>query len=126
MSDVVLYAYDQYMNTRAHTDLFDLIARWDVEVKTIPEYLLRQGSAIAESERRNLLVRRAVLKRVIEELRDVMVGMTVRYRGIVDGVVIIEADTEEECWAAVHDAGTVEFKLGTDWMLTDSAIAHQK
>jgi hypothetical protein len=55
-----------------------------------------------------------------------MAGMTAHYRGVVDGVVVIEADTEEECWAIVHSEGTVEFKLCTDWVLTDSAIAHQK
>ena len=81
---------------------------------------------MSATERRNLLVRRTVLNQVIEELRDVMAGMSAHYRGIVDGVVIIESDNEEDCWAAVHSAGTVEFKLCTDWALTDAAIAHQK
>lgn len=100
------------------------MSRWDFETKEIPSYLLRQGPALSATQRRDLLVRRATLKRVIEELRDAMGKMSVRYRGIVNGVVIIESDTEEECWAAVGDRGTVEFTLTTHWALTDSAIAH--
>lgn len=114
------------MNTHAPADLFDLMSRWDVEAKAIPAYLLRKGSALPESERRNLLVRRTVLIRLIEELRDVMAGMSAHYRGIVDGVVVIEADTEEACWAVVHDEGTVEFNLCAGWFPTDASLAHEK
>jgi hypothetical protein len=52
--------------------------------------------------------------------------MRVNYRGLVDGVVVITAATEEECWAKVGDAGTVEFELCTHWAPTDSAIEHGK
>lgn len=113
------------MNTSAQGDLFDLIARWDVEAKTIPSYLLRQGSAVTESERKNLLVRRTVIKRLMLELREAMAGMAVHYRGLVNGKVVIEAETEEACWAGVGDDGTVEFQLCTVWLPTDNAIAHQ-
>lgn len=113
------------MNTQAPGDLFDLIARWDVEVKTIPSYLMRQGSGLTESERRDLLARRTTLQRVILELREVMQGMTVRYRGLVGEQVVIESETEESCWARVGDAGTVEFELCTVWIPTDRAIAHK-
>jgi hypothetical protein len=114
------------MNTHAPTDLFDLMSRWDVEAKTIPSFLRRKARTLSESQRRNLLIRRSVLNRVLEEMRNAMAGMTAHYRGVVDGVVVIEADTEEECWAIVHNEGTVEFQLCTAWVLTDSAIAHQK
>lgn len=112
------------MNTQAPGDLFDLIARWDVEAKTIPSYLVRQGSALTESERKQLMYRRTILKRLIVELRDAMHGMTVHYRGLVNGEVVIESDNEEACWAGVGNRGTVEFLLCTDWVPTDSAIAH--
>jgi hypothetical protein len=52
--------------------------------------------------------------------------MTVTYRGVVNGKVIVETSTEEEAWAAVGDEGTVEFSLSTSWELTDSAIEHEK
>lgn len=107
-------------------DLFELLSRWDVEATTaIPLYLKRQAGKISEAERRGLLERRMTLKRVVLELRDMMAAMIVTYRGVVDGVVVIEAGTEDECWAAVGDRGTVEFKLSTHWAPTDSAIAHQ-
>jgi hypothetical protein len=114
------------MNTHPPEDLFDLMSRWDIEAKEIPAYLLRQGAALSASDRNNLLVRRAVLIRLVKELRDTMAGMAVRYRGVVNGQVWIEADTEEECWAKVKDQGTVEFRLCSHWVLTDSAIEHQK
>ena len=107
-------------------DLFDLIARWDVEATTaIPMYLKRNAGKLSDSERRALLERRMTLKRAILELRDMMAAMIVSYRGIINGVVVIEAGTEEECWAKVGDEGTVEFKLSTTWVPTDNAIAHQ-
>lgn len=108
------------------TDLFDLLSRWDVEVNEIPAYLNRMGARLSSTDRHNLLVRRGVLKRVMGELRDAMAEMEVTYRGVVQGVVIVYADTEDKCWAVVHDEGTVEFKLGTHWAPTDNAIAHQK
>jgi len=114
------------MTNHAPTDLFDLMSRWDTEAKTIPSFLQRKADSLSESQRRNLLIRRNLLNRLLEELRDAMTEMTAHYRGIIDGVVVIEAETEEECWARVHDAGTVEFKLCTGWALTDSAIEHEK
>lgn len=107
-------------------DLFELLMRWDVEAKEIPAYLARMGTVLSVSTRRSLLVRRAVLLRVMRELRDTMAGMSVRYRGVIDGVVIIESESEDACWARVKNAGTVEFKLCTAWGPTDAAIAHQK
>lgn len=105
-------------------DLFELMSRWDVEAKEIPSYLAR--TELAPSKRRALLVRRVTLIRAIKELRDAMATMRVHYRGLVNGVVIITANTEEECWAKVGDEGTVEFELCTHWALTDSAIEHEK
>lgn len=102
------------------------MSRWDIEAKEIPAYMLRQGSALNAEQRRDLLVQRRLLNRLIGELRDAMHEMTVTYRGVVKGRVIIEASTEEECWAAVGDEGTVEFQLHTNWALTDSAIEHEK
>lgn len=112
----------------AHTpeDLFDLMSRWDVEAKEIPHFLMRMGSRLTPRERDALLVRRALLKRLTEELRDAMAAMAVRYRGIVDGQVLVEADTEDECWAVVHDHGVVEFSLSTHWVPTDRSMAHKK
>lgn len=102
------------------------MSRWDIEAKEIPAYMLRQGSNLDEDTRRALLVQRRLLNRLIEELRDAMHEMTVTYRGVVNGVVIVETSTEEEAWAAVGDEGTVEFSLSTAWALTDSAIEHEK
>lgn len=102
------------------------MSRWDIEAKEIPAFMLRQGPALSAEQRRELLVQRRLLNRLIEELRDAMREMTVTYRGVVNGTVIIEASTEEECWKAVGDQGTVEFILCTHWALTDSAIAHEK
>lgn len=102
------------------------MSRWDIEAKEIPAFVLRQGPALKEETRRDLLVQRRLLNRLIQELRDAMREMTVTYRGVVNGKVIIEASTEEECWAAVGDEGTVEFSLSTHWALTDSAIEHEK
>ena len=111
----------------AHTpDLFDLMSRWDVEAKEIPHFLLRMGSRLSSRERDALLVRRATLKRLTEELRDAMAAMAVRYRGIVNGRVLVEANTEDECWAVVHDQGVVEFQMSTTWIPTDRSIAHEK
>ena len=76
------------MTNNAQDDLFDLMSRWDVEVKTIPAYLLRQGTALNRSERHDLMIRRAVLKKAMIELRDAMANMAARYRGIIDGDVI--------------------------------------
>jgi hypothetical protein len=114
--------------TKKHTpkDLFNLMSRWDIEAKEIPAYMLRQGPALTQERRRELLVQRRLLNRLNEELRDAMHEMTVTYRGVVNGKVIIEASTEEECWKAVGDKGTVEFTLSTHWALTDSAIEHEK
>lgn len=114
------------MNEQAPEDLFDLMQRWDIEAKEIPSFILRQGEAMPAAKRSDLLMRRAMLKRCLMELRDAMVEMTVTYRGVVNGVVIIETDNEEDCWKAVGDSGTVEFSLSTHWALTDSAIEHQK
>lgn len=114
------------MNENAPIDLFDLMSRWDVEAKAIPSYVRRHVASLSATDRRDLYVRRSVLNRILEELRDTMAGMTATYRGIIDGVVVIEADNEDECWARVHDEGTVEFKLCTTWVLTDAAIEHQK
>lgn len=108
----------------AHTDLFDLMSRWDVEANVIPSYLMRRRN-LSQAERHDLLVRRATLVRVVEELRDAMAAMPACYRGLVDGKVVIEANTEEECWAVVHDAGTVEFQLCTVWAPTDNALEHR-
>lgn len=102
------------------------MSRWDIEAKEIPAYMLRQGPALSSGQRHDLLVQRRLLNRLIEELRDAMHEMSVTYRGVVDGKVIIEASTEEECWVVVGDRGTVEFKLCTAWELTDSAIEHEK
>ena len=102
------------------------MSRWDIEAKEIPAFLLRQGSALSETTRKELLCQRRFLQRVLEELRDAMTEMTVEYRGIVDGVVVVEASTEDECWKVVGDRGTVEFRLSTHWALTDSAIEHEK
>lgn len=112
------------MTNNAHDDLFDLLSRWDVEVKTIPAYLLRQGTALTTTERRDLLMRRAVLKKAIVELRDAMANMAVRYRGLIDGDVVVEATTEDEVWAVVHDEGVVQFCLQTDWAETDRSVDH--
>src|SRR6476620_4510639 len=106
-------------------DLFELMSRWDVEVSAIPMYLRRQGAKLSQSDRQGLLERRRVLRQAILELRDAMSAMIVHYRGLIDGAVVIEAPTEEECWARVGDRGVVEFQLATHWALTDSAIAHQ-
>lgn len=114
------------MNEQAPEDLFDLMQRWDIEAKEIPSFILRQGTALSGQQRSDLLMRRAMLKRVLMELRDAMATMTATYRGVVNGVVIIETDNEQDCWRAVGDSGTVEFSLGTHWALTDSAIEHQK
>jgi hypothetical protein len=105
-------------------DLFDLMSRWDIEAKEIPAFILRQGPVLSQTQRKDLLMRRAMLKRLITELRDAMREMDVHYRGLVNGVVVITADTEEECWAAVGDDGTVQFNLSTGWAPTDSAIEH--
>ena len=105
-------------------DLFELMSRWDVEVSAIPLYLTRQGAKLSQADRLGLLERRRVLRNAILELRDAMAAMIVRYRGLVDGVVIIESPSEEECWTRVGDAGTVEFQLSTHWAPTDNAIAH--
>lgn len=113
------------MTNNAHDDLFDLMSRWDVEVKTIPAYLLRQGTALTATERRDLLMRRAVLRKAIVELRDAMASMTSRYRGLIDGHVVVEAATEDEVWSVVHDQGVVEFCLMTDWLQTDRSVDHQ-
>jgi hypothetical protein len=114
--------------TQTHTpkDLFNLMSRWDIEAKEIPAYMMRQGPALNAERRRELLVQRRLLNRLIEELRDAMHEMTVTYRGVVNGEVIIETSTEEEAWKAVGDKGTVEFKLCTAYALTDSAIEHEK
>jgi hypothetical protein len=114
------------MNEQTPEDLFDLMQRWDIEAKEIPSFILRQGSSLDDKKRSDLLMRRAMLKRVLMELRDAMATMNVTYRGVVNNVVIIETDNEEDCWKAVGDSGTVEFSLGTHWALTDSAIEHQK
>lgn len=113
------------MNENTPKGLFDLLSRWNLEVQEIPEYVRRKGDNITDRERRGLLIRRDVLRRVATELRDAMADMPVRYRGRIEGVVIIEGDTEEECWAAVKGAGVVEFKLSTDWLLTDASIQHE-
>ena len=113
------------MTNNAQDDLFDLMSRWDVEAKTIPAYLLRQGNAISSTERRDLMMRRAVLKKAVVELRDAMANMAVRYRGIVNGDVVVEAATEDEVWAVVHNAGVVQFSLMTDWAETDRSIDHR-
>lgn len=112
----------------AHTpeDLFDLMSRWDEEAKAIPAYLVAQGTRMSAADRKNLLVRRSILKRLVVDLRDVLAGMAVRYRGVVDGEVVIESEHEEDCWVRVGDEGTVEFTLLTKWLPTDSAIAHNK
>lgn len=112
------------MNEKAPEDLFDLMQRWDIEQKEIPSFILRQGPALSAKQRSDLLMRRAMLKRVLTELRDAMVQMTATYRGVVDGVVMIESDSEDECWKAVGDRGTVHFTLSTHWAPTDSAIEH--
>lgn len=114
------------MNAQTPEDLFDLMSRWDDEARSIPSYLLAQGNRLPATMRRDLLARHAILKRLVVELRDALAGMAVRYRGIVDGVVVIESDSEDECWARVGSRGTVEFTLFTKWLLTDSAIEHQK
>jgi len=102
------------------------MSRWDIEAKEIPAFLLRQGSALNATQRKELLLRRTFLNRVLQELRDAMLEMPVEYRGIVDGVVVIEASTEDECWKAIGNRGVVEFRLSTNWALTDNAIAHEK
>jgi hypothetical protein len=112
------------MTNNAQDDLFDLMSRWDVEVKTIPAYLLRQGTALTSAERRDLLIRRAVLKKAMVELRDAMANMAARYRGKIDGDVVVEATTEDEVWAVVHDQGVVEFCLMTEWAETDRSVDH--
>jgi hypothetical protein len=114
------------MNKHAPEDLFDLMSRWDDESRNIPAYLLSRGASLPASDRKSLLVRHAILKRLVVELRDALAGMAVRYRGIVNGEVIIESEHEEDCWARVGDEGTVEFTLLTKWLPTDSAIAHDK
>ena len=106
-------------------DLFDLMSRWDIEAKEIPAFILRQGAALSQHQRKDLLMRRAMLKRLVTELRDSMGAMDVHYRGLVNGVVVVTAKTEEECWAAVGDEGTVQFSLSTAWAPTDSAIEHE-
>lgn len=118
--------YDCYMNTQTPIDLFDLMSRWDIEAKEIPAFILRQGANLSDTDRKNLMARRVVLRRVVEELRDAMHYMTAEYRGLVDGVVTVYAETEDDCWRVVGDAGTVEFKLCTSWEPTDNAIAHSK
>jgi hypothetical protein len=112
------------MTNNAQDDLFDLMSRWDVEVKTIPAYLLRQGTALTNAERRDLLIRRAVLKKAMVELRDAMANMAARYRGKIDGDVVVEAATEDEVWAVVRDRGVVEFCLMTEWAETDRSVDH--
>lgn len=107
-------------------DLFELMSRWDVEAKAIPLYLMKQGAALPQSDRVGLLERRRTLKRATHQLRDILAGMIASYRGVIDGVVVIEADNEDDCWKGVGDRGTVEFKLCTGWALTDSAIAHKR
>lgn len=77
------------------------------------------------TQRKDLLIRRTLLKRLVVELRDAMGEMVVHYRGLVNGVEVITANTEEECWAAVGDEGTVQFSLSTNWAATDSAIEHE-
>ena len=113
------------MTNNAQDDLFDLMSRWDVEVKTIPAYLLRQGTALNRSERHDLMIRRAVLKKAMIELRDAMANMAARYRGIIDGDVVVEAATEDEVWAVVRDQGVIEFCLMTEWAETDRSIDHR-
>jgi hypothetical protein len=114
------------MNAQTPEDLFDLMSRWDEEARNIPTYLLSQGHKLNAADRRNLLVRHALLKKLVVELRDALAGMAVRYRGTIDGVVYIESDNEDDCWARVGDRGTVEFTLLTKWLPTDSAMAHGK
>ncbi len=116
--------YNECMNN-AHDDLFDLMTRWDVEAKAIPAYLLRRGTELSRSERTELLVRMHVLKKLTEELRDAMAKMAARYRGVIDGDVVVEATTEDKVWAIVHDQGVVEFSLMTDWLPTDRSIQHR-
>jgi hypothetical protein len=114
------------MNAQTPEDLFDLMSRWDDEARNIPAYLLSRGASLPALDRKNLLVRHAILKKLVVELRDALAGMAVRYRGVIDGVVYIESDNEDDCWARVGDRGTVEFTLLTKWLPTDSAIAHEK
>ena len=102
------------------------MSRWDIEAKEIPAFMLRQGPALSAQQRHDLLVQKRLLNRLIEELRDAMHEMSVTYRGVVNGKVIIEASTEEEGWAAVGDEGTVEITLSTACELTASAIEHEE
>ena len=112
------------MNTQA-TSLFDLIERWSVEVSVIPSYVnSKRGAKLTTQERMALLVRRSTIKRLILELRRTMANMTVTYRGIRDGVVVVEASTEEECWAVMNGSGVVEFSLSTEWLQTEASILH--
>ena len=101
------------------------MSRWDVEAKTIPAYLLRQGNALNKNERHDLMLRRAILKRAVLELRDAMANMAARYRGVIDGDVVVEAATEDEVWAVVRGQGVVEFCLMTEWAETDRSVDHR-
>ena len=103
-------------------DLFDLIARWDVEVKEIPLYLLRQGRAISQVDRLKLLARRATLKRTLVELRDVMISMTATYRAVFDTGGFVECVSEEDGWELVGSSGHVEVQLHTPWVPTDASL----